>query len=214
MNVVIYIALTSILDVNYNLKTMSIDSVFFFAECKCFIYTTLIKYMFQTMNTFENLVPLFDIMASVTSLHSWVDKLKESVLSTNRTVSQMHHRFETLKYKGIASKSRSHRNNLIFRGMQEIYKSPALRKDLEENRSRMINTADTFDPLMETDNTGSDTDDSDTELSANDVADAATVTNDLELDTGVLWETAHFMQPQFDYGHQQDVGVSTKRLRK
>ena len=78
------------------------------------------KESFRNMNTDDKLVTLFDMMASVTSLDSRVHKLERNVSSIHRDFNYMSNRVETLEYKSIDQEARARRNNVIFRGIDEI----------------------------------------------------------------------------------------------
>ena len=78
------------------------------------------KDQFKAMSVDDKLVSMFDIMADFTSLNTRVHSIEQSMEAILVQNDNTNRRMQYLEYKSIDVKSRSRRNNLIFRGLPEV----------------------------------------------------------------------------------------------
>ena len=71
------------------------------------------------MSVDDKLVLMFDMMTGFTSLNKRVQNIEHNIESMLLQNDETNRRMKYLEYKSIDLESRSRRNNLVFRGLQE-----------------------------------------------------------------------------------------------
>ena len=74
---------------------------------------------FKALQTDDKLVTLFELMTCVGSQNVRLNFVEENVNALNSEMGKLQDRIKLLEYRSIDIETRSRRNNLIFRGLQE-----------------------------------------------------------------------------------------------
>jgi len=76
---------------------------------------------FKNLPTDDKLVTLFEMLNSTNKLSARVNNIETKVNSLSEASKSTNTRIRTLEYRSIDAEARSRRNNLIFRGIREVY---------------------------------------------------------------------------------------------
>jgi hypothetical protein len=80
---------------------------------------------FKSMNLDDKLVTLFKMLTctnnNTDNLNTRVSNVEDDIVNLSNANVQLNRRVKTLEYKSIDAEARNRRNNLVFRGVKEIY---------------------------------------------------------------------------------------------